>query len=158
MSYLKETLSSYEEYLVVASKIEMLNDIQSDILNYCYDKIDNKKDLGEIIQFIPNYFLYKEIEIDEIENEIEINNYESIDNKINNIYLALSSYKNIALQVLQEYSNKTTNDFIKENSIDIFSLNYKEIVDNKYKKEAIKHAEKEFLQFNICEGEIEHVA
>ena len=113
----------------------MLNDIQSDILNYCYDKIDNKKDLGEIIQFIPNYFLYKEIEIDEIENEIEINNYESIDNKINNIYLALSSYKNIALQVLQEYSNKTTNDFIKENSIDIFSLNYKEIVDNKYKKE-----------------------
>lgn len=135
ISYLKETLSSYEEYLVVASKIEMLNDIQSDILNYCYDKIDNKKDLGEIIQFIPNYFLYKEIEIDEIENEIEINNYESIDNKINNIYLALSSYKNIALQVLQEYSNKTTNDFIKENSIDIFSLNYKEIVDNKYKKE-----------------------
>lgn len=142
MSYLKETLSSYEEYLVVASKIEMLNDIQSDILNYCYDKIDNKKDLGEIIQFIPNYFLYKEIEIDEIENEIEINNYESIDNKINNIYLALSSYKNIALQVLQEYSNKTTNDFIKENSIDIFSLNYKEIVDNKYKKENYKFLSK----------------
>lgn len=142
MSYLKEILSSYEEYLVVASKIEMLNDIQSDILNYCYDKIDNKKDLGEIIQFIPNYFLYKEIEIDEIENEIEINNYESIDNKINNIYLALSSYKNIALQVLQEYSNKTTNDFIKENSIDIFSLNYKEIVDNKYKKENYKFLSK----------------
>ena len=142
ISYLKETLSSYEEYLVVSSKIEMLNDIQSDILNYCYDKIDNKKDLGEIIQFIPNYFLYKEIEIDEIENEIEINNYESIDNKINNIYLALSSYKNIALQVLQEYSNKTTNDFIKENSIDIFSLNYKEIVDNKYKKENYKFLSK----------------
>ena len=142
ISYLKETLSSYEEYLVVASKIEMLNDIQSDILNYCYDKIDNKKDLGEIIQFIPNYFLYKEIEIDEIENEIEIDNYESIDNKINNIYLALSSYKNSALQVLQEYSNKTTNDFIKENSIDIFSLNYKEIVDNKYKKENYKFLSK----------------
>ena len=142
ISYLKETLSSYEEYLVVASKIEVLNDIQSDILNYCYDKIDNKKDLGEIIQFIPNYFLYKEIEIDEIENEIEIDNYESIDNKINNIYLALSSYKNIALQVLQEYSNKTTNDFIKENSIDIFSLNYKEIVDNKYKKENYKFLSK----------------
>lgn len=142
ISYLKETLSSYEEYLVVASKIEMLNDIQSDILNYCYDKIDNKKDLGEIIQFIPNYFLYKEIEIDEIENEIEIDDYESIDNKINNIYLALSSYKNIALQVLQEYSNKTTNDFIKENSIDIFSLNYKEIVDNKYKKENYKFLSK----------------
>lgn len=142
ISYLKETLSSYEEYLVVSSKIEMLNDIQSDILNYCYDKIDNKKDLGEIIQFIPNYFLYKEIEIYEIENEIEINNYESIDNKINNIYLALSSYKNIALQVLQEYSNKTTNDFIKENSIDIFSLNYKEIVDNKYKKENYKFLSK----------------
>lgn len=153
MSYLKETLSSYEEYLVVASKIEMLNDIQSDILNYCYDKIDNKKDLGEIIQFIPNYFLYKEIEIDEIENEIEINNYELIDNKINNIYLALSSYKNIALQVLQEYSNKTTNDFIKENSIDIFSLNYKEIVDNKYKKENYKFLSKLYPITVIYEDE-----
>lgn len=153
MSYLKQTLSSYEEYLVVASKIEMLNDIQSDILNYCYDKIDNKKDLGEIIQFIPNYFLYKEIEIDEIENEIEINNYESIDNKINNIYLALSSYKNIALQVLQEYSNKTTNDFIKENSIDIFSLNYKEIVDNKYKKENYKFLSKLYPITVIYEDE-----
>ena len=153
MSYLKETLSSYEEYLVVASKIEMLNDIQSDILNYCYDKIDNKKDLGEIIQFIPNYFLYKEIEIDEIENEIEINNYESIDNKINNIYLALSSYKNIALQVLQEYSNKTTNDFIKENSIDIFSLNYKEIVDNKFKKENYKFLSKLYPITVIYEDE-----
>lgn len=153
MSYLKETLSSYEEYLVVASKIEMLNDIQSDILNYCYDKIDNKKDLGEIIQFIPNYFLYKEIEIDEIENGIEINNYESIDNKINNIYLALSSYKNIALQVLQEYSNKTTNDFIKENSIDIFSLNYKEIVDNKYKKENYKFLSKLYPITVIYEDE-----
>lgn len=156
MSYLKETLSSYEEYLVVASKIEMLNDIQSDILNYCYDKIDNKKDLGEIIQFIPNYFLYKEIEIDEIENEIEINNYESIDNKINNIYLALSSYKNIALQVLQEYSNKTTNDFIKENSIDIFSLNYKEIVDNKYKKENYKFLSKLYPITVIYEDEFKH--
>ena len=153
MSYLKETLSSYEEDLVVASKIEMLNDIQSDILNYCYDKIDNKKDLGEIIQFIPNYFLYKEIEIDEIENEIEINNYESIDNKINNIYLALSSYKNIALQVLQQYSNKTTNDFIKENSIDIFSLNYKEIVDNKYKKENYKFLSKLYPITVIYEDE-----
>lgn len=153
ISYLKETLSSYEEYLVVSSKIEMLNDIQSDILNYCYDKIDNKKDLGEIIQFIPNYFLYKEIEIDEIENEIEINNYESIDNKINNIYLALSSYKNIALQVLQEYSNKTTNDFIKENSIDIFSLNYKEIVDNKYKKENYKFLSKLYPITVIYEDE-----
>lgn len=153
ISYLKETLSSYEEYLVVASKIEMLNDIQSDILNYCYDKIDNKKDLGEIIQFIPNYFLYKEIEIDEIENEIEIDNYESIDNKINNIYLALSSYKNIALQVLQEYSNKTTNDFIKENSIDIFSLNYKEIVDNKYKKENYKFLSKLYPITVIYEDE-----
>lgn len=153
ISYLKEILSSYEEYLVVASKIEMLNDIQSDILNYCYDKIDNKKDLGEIIQFIPNYFLYKEIEIDEIENEIEINNYESIDNKINNIYLALSSYKNIALQVLQEYSNKTTNDFIKENSIDIFSLNYKEIVDNKYKKENYKFLSKLYPITVIYEDE-----
>lgn len=153
ISYLKETLSSYEEYLVVASKIEMLNDIQSDILNYCYDKIDNKKDLGEIIQFIPNYFLYKEIEIDEIENEIEINNYESIDNKINNIYLALSSYKNIALQVLQEYSNKTTNDFIKENFIDIFSLNYKEIVDNKYKKENYKFLSKLYPITVIYEDE-----
>ena len=153
MSYLKETLSSYEEYLVLASKIKMLNDIQSDILNYCYDKIDNKKDLGEIIQFIPNYFLYKEIEIDEIENEIEINNYESIDNKINNIYLALSSYKNIALQVLQEYSNKTTNDFIKENSIDIFSLNYKEIVDNKYKKENYKFLSKLYPITVIYEDE-----
>lgn len=153
ISYLKETLSSYEEYLVVASKIEMLNDIQSDILNYCYDKIDNKKDLGEIIQFIPNYFLYKEIEIDEIENEIEINNYESIDNKINNIYLALSSYKNIALQVLQEYSNKATNDFIKENSIDIFSLNYKEIVDNKYKKENYKFLSKLYPITVIYEDE-----
>ncbi|MFR4410899.1 MAG: hypothetical protein ACLT3L_08325 [Clostridium sp.] len=153
ISYLKETLSSYEEYLVVASKIEMLNDIQSDILNYCYDKIDNKKDLGEIIQFIPNYFLYKEIEIDEIENEIEINNYESIDNKINNIYLALSSYKNIALQVLQEYSNKTTNDFIKEKSIDIFSLNYKEIVDNKYKKENYKFLSKLYPKTVIYEDE-----
>ena len=153
ISYLKETLSSYEEYLVVSSKIEMLNDIQSDILNYCYDKIDNKKDLGEIIQFIPNYFLYKEIEIYEIENEIEINNYESIDNKINNIYLALSSYKNIALQVLQEYSNKTTNDFIKENSIDIFSLNYKEIVDNKYKKENYKFLSKLYPITVIYEDE-----
>lgn len=30
--------------------------------------------------------------------------------------------------------------------------------NDKYKQEAIKHAEKEFLQFNICEGEIERVA
>lgn len=30
--------------------------------------------------------------------------------------------------------------------------------NDKYKKEAIDHTEKEFLQFNICEGEIERVA
>lgn len=30
--------------------------------------------------------------------------------------------------------------------------------DDKYKQEAINHAEKEFLQFNIYEGEIERVA
>ena len=30
--------------------------------------------------------------------------------------------------------------------------------NDKYKQEAINHAEKEFLQFNICEGEIKRVA
>ena len=63
ISYLKETLSSYEEYLVVASKIEMLNDIQSDILNYCYDKIDNKKDLGEIYNLYLIIFCIKKLKL-----------------------------------------------------------------------------------------------
>lgn len=135
ISYLKNILSSYEEYLIISNKIELLNIMQNNILNYCYDKIDNKKDLSEIIQFIPDYFLYKEIEINEIKNEIETNNYESVDYKINNLYLALNFYKDIVLKILKEHTYKNVNDFIKKNSIDIINLNYNEIIDNKFKKE-----------------------
>ena len=69
---LKETLTTYEEFLSLENKVKSLSDIQRNILDYCYDKIDNKNDLEKIIRFIPSYYLYEEIEEDELKYEEEI--------------------------------------------------------------------------------------
>lgn len=129
---IKETLTTYEEFLTLENKVKSLSDIQISILNYCYNKIDDKKDLEKIIRFIPSYYLYKEIDENELKYEAEIDEYEFIDDKIRNLYLALTSYNDIILQLLKEYSYKNTNDYIKENKIDINKLDFREIIDNKY--------------------------
>ncbi|WP_195999389.1 hypothetical protein [Clostridium sp. 1001271B_151109_B4] len=135
---IKETLTTYEEFLTLENKVKSLSDIQKNILDYCYDKIDEKKDLEKIIKFIPSYYLYQEIEKNELKYETEIIEYEFVDERIRNLHLALKSYDNIILQVLKEYSYKNTNDYIKENKVDINKLDFRQIIDNKYEEKNYK--------------------
>ena len=135
---LKETLTTYEEFLSLENKVKSLSDIQRNILDYCYDKIDNKNDLEKIIRFIPSYYLYEEIEEDELKYEEEIIEYEYVDERIRNLHLALKAYDDIIPQVLKEYSYKNTNDYLKENKIDINKLDFIEVIDNKYEEKNYK--------------------
>lgn len=135
---IKETLTTYEEFLTLENKVKSLSDTQKNILAYCYDKIDEKKDLEKIIKFIPSYYLYQEIEKNELKYETEIIEYEFVDERIRNLHLALKSYDNIIPQVLKEYSYKNTNDYIKENKVDINKLDFRQIIDNKYEEKNYK--------------------
>lgn len=66
----------------------------------------------------------------------------------------LSNKYNLDMNIL-DYDN-----FVLEHMVYPRSVLFKYTIMNndKYKQEAIDHTEKEFLQFNICEGEIERVA
>lgn len=66
----------------------------------------------------------------------------------------LSNKYNLDMNI-HDYDNYTLEHMVYPRSV-LFKCAI--MKDDKYKQEAIKHAEKEFLQFNICEGEIERVA
>lgn len=66
----------------------------------------------------------------------------------------LSNKYNLNLNI-HKYDGYKLQEMAYPQSIEIISL----IMNtDSYKEDAIKNAEKEFLQFNICEGEIERVA
>ena len=43
-------------------KVEMLGETSKELLNYLYEKLSDKNDLNNILEFIPNYYYYRKIE------------------------------------------------------------------------------------------------
>lgn len=66
----------------------------------------------------------------------------------------LSNKYNLDMNI-HDYDNFRLEHMVYPRSI---LFKYAIMNNDKYKQEAIDHTEKEFLQFNICEGEIERVA
>lgn len=155
--YLKETLTVYKDYLVLKSNIEMLNETSMEFLEYIYEKINNKKDLNSILEFIPNYYYYKNIESIENNNIDIINSYNKVYEKVMKLNEALKSYNKILLKGLREICNMEIKKFSIENNIKINELDINKLIDERYSEENISFLlkifpiivldEKEYLEY-----------
>ena len=138
IKYIKETLSIYKDYLEVESDIEMLSEISKELLNYIYEKLTNKNDLNSILEFIPNYYHYKQIEAIENDKIDTINSYNKVYEKITRLNGALKSYHKILLKALRENCNKEANRFAKENNMNLDTLDIDKLINGRYTEENIE--------------------
>ena len=155
--YIKETLSVYKDYLLLKSNIEMLNETSMELLDYIYEKLTNKKDLKSVLEFIPNYYCYKNIEAIEDDKIDIINSYNKVYEKIIKLNEALKSYNKILLKALRENCNEEIKKFSVENNIKINELNIDKLTNERYTKENIDFLLKIFPIIILDEKEyLEH--
>ena len=138
IKYVKETLSIYKDYLEVENNIEMLSEFSKELLNYIYEKLNNKNDLNSILEFIPKYYCYKQIEAIENDNMDTINSYNKLYEKIDRLNGALKSYHKILLQALRKNCNKETNRFAKENNMKLDTLDIDKLINARYNEENVE--------------------
>lgn len=142
--YIKETLSVYKDYLALKSDIEMLNETSIELLDYIYENLTNKKELKSVLEFIPNYYCYKNIEAIEDDKIDIINSYNKVYEKIIKLNEALKSYNKILLKALRENCNREIKKFAVENNIKINELDIDKLTNERYDKENINFLLKMF--------------
>lgn len=138
IKYIKETLVIYREYLIIKKQLEMLDSLDIEILSFHYENLINKKDLSNLLMFIPTYYLYKEIEDMEEENIDIVNSYAKICDKLRRLNIALFSYNEILLEVLRSFCNKTLCEFINDNEKKLEELNSYDLIKEKYSEENLR--------------------
>ena len=139
------------------SNIEMLNETSMELLDYIYEKLTNKKDLKSVLEFIPNYYCYKNIEAIEDDKIDIINSYNKVYEKIIKLNEALKSYNKILLKALRENCNEEIKKFSVENNIKINELNIDKLTNERYTKENIDFLLKIFPIIILDEKEyLEH--
>lgn len=132
IKYIKETLVIYSEYLVIKKELEVLDGLDIDILSFCYENLNNKKELWNLLIFVPTYYLYKEIEDIEEDNIDVVNSYNKIYDRLRKLNTSLYSYDNILLEILRNFCNENLYKFIEDNNIKLEELNYYELIKEKY--------------------------
>lgn len=138
IKYIKETLSIYKDYLEVEDKVEMLSETSKELLNYLYEKLSDKNDLNNILEFIPNYYYYRKIENMENDESDAINSYNKVYEKIAILNEALKSYDKILLKVIRKKCNEAANMFIKEANMKLDKLDIDKLINERYTKENIE--------------------
>ena len=138
IKYNKETLSIYKDYLEVEDKVEMLSETSKELLNYLYEKLSDKNDLNNILEFIPNYYYYRKIENMENDKSDAINSYNKVYEKIAILNEALKSYDKILLKVIRKKCNEAANMFIKEANMKLDKLDIDKLINERYTKENIE--------------------
>ncbi|WP_195987951.1 hypothetical protein [Clostridium sp. D53t1_180928_C8] len=133
--YIKETLSIYKDYLTLEKKVKRLDEELIKILEYIYEKIDDKRELINILEFIENYYFYKQIEYVENERADTINSYNKVYEKINKLNESLKSYNKILIQALRESCIKGIKGFCERKNIKLDSVNVDKLCDNRYNEE-----------------------
>lgn len=133
--YIKETLSIYKDYLTLEKKVRDLDKDLVELLEYIYEKIDDKNELNNILDFIENYYFYKQIEYVEGEKIDVINSYNKVYEKINKLNESLKSYNKILIQALRKGSIKEIKKFCENKNIKLDNIDIDKLCDNRYDEE-----------------------
>ena len=155
--YIKETLTLYKDYLALKSNVENISKTSGLLLDHIYESLDNKNDLKYVLEFIPYYYYFQEIEIIEDSNRDIINSYNEVYEKIIKLNEALKSYNKILLKALRENCNREIKKFSIENGIKFNELDVDKLVNERYSKRNIDFLlkifpiiildEKEYLEY-----------
>ena len=118
--------------------IDILDKTSMELLDYIYEKIDEKVKLNNILEFVPKYYLYKEIEsIEEIKRDV-INKYDRLYEKVDKLYQALNMYDSMLLQSIREECNKEIKNAIVEMGLKYDEIDFTKLSNERYKEENIK--------------------
>ncbi len=127
LNNLEKVINIYKEYKIIERSIKTLDKITLNLLEFCYKKCKNYKELVEILRFIPTFYKYESIREIESNNTFTMRNYHKIIQYIDELWITLKYEKEILLPAIE--------------------LSYKYpiiIIDEKYSKKFIEKHRKIF--------------
>lgn len=128
-----ENLNLYKKILDIAyqnryafNTINSISSIEENILKYCYDDLEEKKYINELLSILPMLKCYLDIEEEEIKNTNIIKLYKDYDSIINNIYTdncKKNSLISKAINKIWDNKLRSASSILKEN-INTISAEY----------------------------------
>lgn len=91
LSFYKKIFKTTYNNKITIDLVSKISKIEEDILKYCYDDLEEKKEIDELVSIIPLLKSYLDIEEEEIKHLDLINLYKEYDSIIDSIYY--DSYK-----------------------------------------------------------------
>jgi hypothetical protein len=123
-----ETLEYYLKIFEIAYKskknIEVINDISSielDILNYCYEDLEEKKEINSLISTIPKLKLYLDIEEEETKYTNIIKIYNEYDKMLDSIINSINKRNSLLYNAI---NNVWDNQLREASSLLMENINY----------------------------------
>lgn len=136
---LKEDLLVYKKIFNISNEIidtvNLINELESielEILNYCYNNIEDKKDMEDIIKSIPKLKLYLEIEDQEYKSPSVLEKYRDFDMLLKDLYTDIMIRNNLIPESINSiWDNKLRERFkVLKANIEKVDLSDKEIIND----------------------------
>lgn len=141
---IKETLTRYKEFLILKGTIESLDKTAFELIDYIYENIEKKGKIRNVLEFIPKYYLYKEIENLENEKIEAIEKYNNIPDKLIKLNKALKMYCEMLIDVAKKVCNESFINSIKNKKIKYDEMDISKLNDERYNPENIEYLLKLF--------------
>lgn len=120
---LRDTLVIVRNFNIILEKIESLNNVEKEILEYCYNNIENKNQFESLLTNIPNFHLLLNIEEIEVKYKNIIENYNNYNNILNNINLVIDTRAKLIPDVIKYVWDDKFLSEIKDQNININEIN-----------------------------------
>lgn len=130
---LKNTMSIYEVLNKITKQIIDLNEMDTEVLAYCYDNIEIKDQMRTLISNLPKIFLFNTIEEIETSEKEVLHYYKNFEILLKEIQLSIDTKTSfIPLAIKYIWDNKISEKLLLENDkvismIDNISSNYKQL-------------------------------
>lgn len=115
-----------------------------ELIDYIYENIEKKGKIRNVLEFIPKYYLYKEIENLENEKIEAIEKYNNIPDKLIKLNKALKMYCEMLIDVAKKVCNESFINSIKNKKIKYDEMDISKLNDERYNPENIEYLLKLF--------------
>lgn len=127
LNNLEKVFLKYKEYSAVKESVEGLNSKLLELLELCYAEYKTYDELINLLEFIPLFYKYKEIDKKENENKDIIDIYHKLPRYIDELWIALQNRVSFIDLAIELTISKKEISLLKSETLDLHSLKSKKI-------------------------------
>ena len=119
---LRNTLNIYESFKGITTDIEKFDDIETELLDYCYNNIEIKEEMKLLISYIPTLYLLYSIEEIETREKDTLHYYKNFEIILKDIQLSINTKNSFVPSGIKNIWNNKILDMLEGKGIESSSI------------------------------------